>query len=254
MPTQPPSDLVRSVSRAFRVLEEVGRHPCGVSAKRVARRCELRLSTAYHLLRTLRYEGYVECLPSGDYVLGLKIADRFRDLAGTLQAPPEAGQVLRDLATVTGHSAYLARFVRGVVTLTDVAEAPGSPHLEDLLVGFHEGAHATALGKALLSTLSPRQRQTYLREHGMRPYTHATIRDLVALESELATASEGGVYVEEGQYRTSVSCAAMLTCDRGEWQAIALSARLERLRQARRPLLTALAGARRDLRPRILDP
>lgn len=79
----PPSDLIRSVSRALRLLEEVGRHPAGVNAKRLASRCGLHLSTVYHLVRTLHYEGYVDRLPSGDYVLGLAVADRFHDLMTT---------------------------------------------------------------------------------------------------------------------------------------------------------------------------
>jgi hypothetical protein len=40
-----PSDLVRSVSRAFRVLEEVGASRAPLTVKAIARRCQLNLST-----------------------------------------------------------------------------------------------------------------------------------------------------------------------------------------------------------------
>lgn len=63
----PPSDLVRSVSRALRVLEVVAEAATPLSAKEVARRSGLHLSTAYHLLRTLCYEGYLLHEPTGDY-------------------------------------------------------------------------------------------------------------------------------------------------------------------------------------------
>lgn len=69
-----PSDLIQSVSRACRILDEVRRHPAGVSAKQVAGRCGLRLATTYHLLRTLAYEGWLERTPSGDYRVGRKLA------------------------------------------------------------------------------------------------------------------------------------------------------------------------------------
>ena len=36
-----PSDLIRSVSRALRVLEAVGQTPRGLTVKQIARRCEL---------------------------------------------------------------------------------------------------------------------------------------------------------------------------------------------------------------------
>ena len=58
-PQAEPSDLIRSVSRALRVLEAVGQSPRGLTVKQVARRCELTVATTYHLVRTLAYEGYV---------------------------------------------------------------------------------------------------------------------------------------------------------------------------------------------------
>ena len=127
-----------AVSRALRVLEAVGASDRPVSPKVVARQCGLHLSTAYHLLRTLCYEGYVTRDERGDYRLGLEIADRFRELVATLDAPAGVRATLRALSAATGHSAYLARFVDGRVAICHVVEAPGSPHLEDLVVGFDD--------------------------------------------------------------------------------------------------------------------
>ena len=73
-----PSDLVRSVSRAFRILEEVGASPAPLTVKAIARRCQLNLSTSYHLVRTLAYEGYLVRGPDGRYMLGSSVAKRTR--------------------------------------------------------------------------------------------------------------------------------------------------------------------------------
>lgn len=246
---EPPSDLVRSVSRALRLLEEVGDHPDGISAKRLASRCGMKLATVYHLLRTLRYEGYLERLPSGDYVLGLAIAERFRDLVSALANPPPVPAVMRRLAGATGHSAYLARFVEGRVTITQVVEAPGSPPLEDLIVGFNDGAHATALGKALLSTLPQRARRTFLAEAGLRPFTSATVTDSDALEAEIATCSRRGLFSETEQYRANVGCVAKLvrrTDDDDRWWALGLSHRAGAVLRLRR-IVTPLQLAAGDL-------
>jgi DNA-binding IclR family transcriptional regulator len=244
-----PSVLIQSVSRALRVLEVVGSSPGGCNAKVVARRCELKPSTAYHLLRTLAYEGYLVRDEAGDYHLGLEISDRFRDLCASLGRPPQVAPVLRHLAATTGHSGYLARFVDGRVTIARVVEAPGSPHLEDLIPGFDEAAHATALGKALLSTLPRRERHELLGRR-MRPFTSRTVRDRDALELELEAARTAGVFVEEGQYRGAVTCAAALvpTGDATDpWWAIALSAASTTFVRRRDELTGALRLASSDL-------
>lgn len=245
----PPSDLIRSVSRALRVLEEVGAHPGGINAKRLASRCDIRLSTVYHLVRTLRYEGYVERLPSGDFVIGPAVAERFRDLVSALAEPPPVPDVLRELARRTGHSAYLARFVGGRVTITQVVEAPRSPPLEDLIVGFAEGAHATALGKALLSTLSDTRRRRYLHEAGLRPFTTRTLTDVDALISDLHAGAHAGVFSEVEQYRRGVGCVAALIrreVDDGCW-AVGVSHGVGQLDRVRSQLVRPLRDAATDL-------
>lgn len=246
---EPPSDHVRSVARALRLLEEIGDHPGGISAKRLASRCEMKLATVYHLLRTLRYEGYLERLPSGDYVLGLAIAERFRELVGALAHPPPVPAVLRRLAGATGHSVYLARFVEGRVTITQVVEAPGSPPLEDLMVGFNDGAHATALGKALLSTLPRAQRRSYLTDTGLRSFTTLTVTDADALDHEIDVCAEHGMFSETEQFRPEVGCVAALVrrSDEDDWWALGISHGIGRLAHMREQIISPLQLAAADL-------
>lgn len=261
-----PSDLIQSVSRALRILEVVGGHPEGLAPKVIARRTGLKLATTYHLLRTLAYEDYLVRDAAGDYSLGLGIADRFADLRSALLGPADVSKVLQSLAGGTGHSVYLARFVDGRIAITAVSEAPGSPHLEDLIPGFDEGAHATALGKALLSRLDPGARRAYLLAQGLPAFTPGTVTDLDQLDHELVSCRDG-VFVEEGQFDGQVSCAARLvravrppadgqspTGDRAvhiteteEWWAIGLSASTEVFAQRRDVLVQALGVAAHDL-------
>ncbi len=221
-----PTDLIQSVSRACRILEEIG--SCGGrTAKQIAMRCGYALPTTYHLLRTLTYEGYAVRRPGGTYVLGMKIAGRFRDLLSSIDRPATVHDVLLGLAEVTGHTVYFAQFIDGEVVLTDLVEGRMSPHLENLIVGFDEGAHATALGKALLSTIPAASRQAYLQGRGLRPFTANTVRDADRLNYELRLQAEKRLFTEEEQYRPDVCCAAVLVS--GETPgAIGLSSRADR--------------------------
>jgi DNA-binding IclR family transcriptional regulator len=208
-PLAEPSDLIRSVSRALRVLEAVGRAPRGLTVKQIARRCELTVATTYHLVRTLAYEGYVIRREDGTYVVGLEVADRFRELVSAFRGPATVGDGLRRAAAETGYSHFLARFVGGRVAITAVAEGPRSPYVEELIPGFDDGAHATALGKGLLATLGADQRSRYLKEWGMRPFTPATLTSPEAFDADLAGGDRRGMQIEVGQFRTGLACASV---------------------------------------------
>jgi DNA-binding IclR family transcriptional regulator len=222
-----PSDLIRSVSRALRIMEEVSRSPRPLPVKVVARRCELRLSTAYHLVRTLCYEGYLVRLPDGGYVAGSGVAERFHEVMNSLDRPPRARAVLVHLAATTGHTAYLACLSGQRLVIVDMAEGDRSPWLEDLQPGLETAVHATALGKALLATLPGRDRKSLLAGQGMRPFTPNTVTEPAQLETELAGLGPGDPVTEAGQFRDQVCCAgaAVPGTDPGSWWALGISAR-----------------------------
>src|SRR5919198_1678808 len=75
------SDVVRSVQRALRVLEVVASRPDGLTAKAIARRAQIALSTTYHLLNTLVAEGYLVRLEGArGYGLGYQVSALSRSL------------------------------------------------------------------------------------------------------------------------------------------------------------------------------
>jgi DNA-binding IclR family transcriptional regulator len=247
-PLAEPSDLIRSVSRALRVLESVGRAPRGLTVKQIARRCELTVATTYHLVRTLAYEGYVIRREDGTYVVGLEISDRYRELVAAFRGPPGVAETMRRAAVDTGYSHYLGRFVGGRVAVTAVAEGHRSPYMEDLVPGFDEGAHATALGKALLATLTADQRFRYLKEWGMRPFTPATLTAPEAFEADISAGDRRGMHIEIGQFRSGVACAAVLVLpDRDQERRVVVACALpaaEMMTSARVVRARLLATAR----------
>jgi DNA-binding IclR family transcriptional regulator len=204
-----PEDLVQSVSRALRVLETVATHP-PLPVKAIARRCELNLSTTYHLVRTLAYEGYLERQPDGTYAAGTEVTQRFYDRLSGLGEPPTAHEVLRSLSSHTGCSSYLGRLSGGEVVVADYVEGPRSPYLEDFERGLAVSAHATALGQALLVSLPRRERRAYLAEVGLRAFTANTRTDPDQLDAHLGSLPTSAVVVEHEEFREGVSCAGTL--------------------------------------------
>lgn len=243
-----PSDLVRSVTRAARILEELGTCRHGLTAKQIAARCRLNLATTYHLLRTLRYERYVVQAPGHRYWLGPRVASHFHDLKAAIERPPQVSEVLRYLAETTGQSAYYGQFVGDHLLITDVVEGPYSPHLEQLMVHADEASHATALGKALLWTLPSHTRQDHLRQRGLRPFTSNTVVRPDELNYELRALAHRQVFVEQEQYRNNVCCGAVLIRHNGQSPgAIGIPSPTERWRQSNTLLIRQLRRVVADL-------
>jgi DNA-binding IclR family transcriptional regulator len=210
-----PKDIVQSVSRALRLMDIIGSEP-GLTVKQMARRLELNPTTAYHLIRTLVYEGYLIRDDLGNYTMGPAVADRFRDLARALRGPDDLPVALRRAVVESGYSHFLAKFVGGRVCVTAVAEGPHSPWVEELVPGFDDGAHATALGKAMLAMLEPHRRERYLRDSGMRKFTDETLTERAVLEADLTAGRKRGMQIETGQFRPGLACAAVPVVDGGE--------------------------------------
>lgn len=205
-----PTKMIQSVQRALRIMELVGNHPGGVTAPRIAFECGLNRATAYNLLRTLVYENYLRRDENGKYTLGLEVSDRYSELTRAMAGPRTCAEFMRRMSAETGYSTFVARFVEGRPAVTEVIEGNRSPHVEDLIVGFDDGAHATALGKALLATLQPHDRARFLKAAGMRQFTRRTLTEPDAFEYDLAVYGESGVYAELGQFKEDVGCAGVI--------------------------------------------
>lgn len=254
-PQAEPADLIRSVSRALRVLESVGGTQRGLTVKQIARRCELTVATTYHLVRTLAYEGYVSRRDDGTYGIGLEVSDRYRELVEAFRAPASVTERLRRASLESGYSHYIGRFVNGRIALTSVAEGPRSPYLEDLVPGFDDGAHATAMGKALLATMRQEDRLRYVKQNGMRIYTRATLDSPEALEADLAAGERRGVQLDLGQYRDGVGCAGVVIIadrDPERRMALAVSAPLDEMAASVNVFRAKLSDVARDLRDLVV--
>jgi quercetin dioxygenase-like cupin family protein len=155
-----PPDFVQSVGRALRVLEVVGRRP-GLPVKTIARLCELNISTTYHLVRTLAYEGYVVRRRDGTYVVEDAAARRVADPAPSgpvVRTPtrPSEGtpmQITRSsIDTVKGPADWFT----GDVYIDAVAAAPPPSRVTANLVHFMPGArthwHRHPLGQTVFVT------------------------------------------------------------------------------------------------------
>lgn len=202
MPGRP--TLIGSVVRALTLLEAVAEQGRPVQAKTLARLAGIPLPTAYHLLRTLVHEGYLERTKDG-YVVGdvpIHLAAAGIGAAKTLRAR----RVLRTLHDDLGAAAYLAVLDDGEIDLVDIVDSAAAPRT-DLWVGLHDAAHATALGKAIIGALPTEKRRDYLARHPLVDLTARTHTRAQTLLAEIA--EHPHVVVDSQEYTVGTACVAV---------------------------------------------
>ncbi len=198
--------LIGSVQRALRLLEAVGAHRTGATAKQLARQAGLPLGTTYHLLRTLTHEGYLQRV-DGAYVYGEAVGElgRHREVREGRAAIAAALALLRD---ELGAATYFATYRDGELDVVEVCGAPGMEAVEEW-ADFRATGHAHAIGQCLLGQLDREGRLDYLSRHRPQSLTRRTVTDQNVLLRRLEGRQHGRPVLEHQEYMPGVVCAAV---------------------------------------------
>ena len=142
--------------------------------------------------------------------------------------PAHSHQVLEHLRDELHAPAYLSVLDDGEIRLADVADSRATPRV-DLWVGFHDAAHATALGKAVLSTLPEQQRREYVESHDLADLTQHTLTSSRVLLRELDESS--GYALDQEEYAVGTACVAVPVPSTAFSAAVAVSVPVQQLPQ-----------------------
>lgn len=197
-----------SVARTFDILEAVSARG-GATAKEIADTTGLPLPTVYRLVRELL---------DGDYLVHIREEKRF-ELGYKLHAlgvslHEQIGVSRRVRAEVTalhqelGAAAYLAVHRGSQIVVVFTADSPAHPRLQPLEFGYHEAAHATALGKILLAPMDVTQRLAHLDPEPMPQFGPGTITGHAELFAQLETVADRGIAWEFGEFQAGFTCVA----------------------------------------------
>ncbi len=197
-----------SVSRTLDILEVVAAYG-GASAKEIADATGLPLPTVYRLVRELL---------DGDYLVHIKEEKRFelgyKLHALTVSLHEQIGVSRGVRAEVSGlhhqlgAASYLAVHRGAQIVVVFTADSPACPRLAPLDFGYHEAAHATALGKILLANMDEGQRLQYLEPEPMRRFGPGTITMYDELFAQLDEVARRGIAWEFGEFQAGATCAA----------------------------------------------
>jgi DNA-binding IclR family transcriptional regulator len=203
-----PAAPFHSVHYVLRVLEAVARHSGGVTEARLARECGLPPAHLAGLLGLLRREGYVERLADGAYATGDAAALLGSGAARTPALEARLQDELGKLRDSLGAAVYISRYIDGEIRITQTADGPATPAVREW-VDFRSAAHASAVGKCLLTQLDTDGRRDHLARHKAARLTSRTITSERVLLSRLAGQPPTVPVLDIQEYAVGTVCAAV---------------------------------------------
>ncbi|MGA9347471.1 MAG: IclR family transcriptional regulator [Anaerolineae bacterium] len=205
---------IQVLQRGIKVLDALLDARIPLNLEQICAYTELPKSTAFRIIMNLLQGQYLVETEKG-YWLGLKML-RFGALVEEKldlmqEARPFLNQ-LRDQVNETIHLAVLDDDLRVVYV-----EKLSTQHAVGLMmsqIGSTAPMYCTALGKAMAAFRPEDEVCHWIRAHGLKPITEATLIDEDAFLQELREIRSRGYAVDNGEFEASVRCIAAPIRDR----------------------------------------
>ena len=197
---------VQTLERSLDILEELAHSEEPLGVTEIGNRISLHKSTVHRILQTLCYRGYVEKDKSSDrYKLGIKIVELGIRFFNDLEIRKVAGPLIEELAKSLDEVVHLVLHDDGEVVYIDKRE---SSHVVSMRskVGRRAPMHCTAVGKALLSTMTDEEIKHILEKKGMPGYTPYTITDPEKLLENLNEIRQTKISIEYEENEIGIIC------------------------------------------------
>ncbi|MGB4135547.1 MAG: IclR family transcriptional regulator [Microbacterium sp.] len=214
---------VKSAGRAIEVIEFVAQ--AGTAGfSEILEGLGIPRSSGHGLIRTLLASGWLDRDAGGQrYRLGLRAWQVGQSYEGNLALVERAKPVMDDLSAETGETVQLAR-LDGVENVYIAISLSANPMRMASTVGMRLHAHATGIGKALLSTLDPEEAEHRLSGVVLPRLTERTVTDVPDLLRLTERARMLGYAIDDEEFVAGCRCVAVvLTSEHDTGIASALS-------------------------------
>lgn len=246
---------VPALARGLQLLTQFTRQESELTGAELSRRLALPRASVFRMLHTLEQSGFLERAADGtSYRLGLAVLRLGFELLASMDLTELGRPVIEALRDQTGYSAHVV--VRDARDVVFVAKAPGrNAMFHSIQVGARLPAHATVLGRILLSDLDLAA-LTQLYPHMPLPaFTPKTPTDLATLMRLIAQDRERGYGVSMGGFETGIStiAAAVRDSQGAVVAAISITVPSARIDEAAvEPLVEQVRASARQLSERLL--
>jgi DNA-binding IclR family transcriptional regulator len=195
-----------AVERTLLILEAAAQREGGMSNAEFSRKLGIPKSSASYILRTLEQHGYLRRDgEAGRYRLGMKVLSLSRAALSGVDVREVALPVMRHLVDRIHITTHLAILDHNEAVYVGKVEAPGFIKM-NTWIGCRMEVHSTAVGKALLAYLDPKQRDAILRRRGLKKLTTHTITTVPRLLQEYERVRQLGYAIDDEENSLGARC------------------------------------------------
>lgn len=202
------SESSNTVDRTLSILEAVSHSEHGMTNSDISRRLKIPKSSASYILRVLENRGYLlRENGSGKYRLGLKLMGLTRDMLTHIDVREIAKPAMEEFVRRVNLSAHLAVLDNGRAVYVEKVEALNFVKM-DIWVGHRLPVHSTAIGKVLVSNMTPDEISNILALRGMDKRTPKTIMTPAKYLKEIEKVKTFGFAIDNEENSSGVRCVA----------------------------------------------
>jgi DNA-binding IclR family transcriptional regulator len=200
--------LVPALQRGLELLGQFNRTTPTLTGADLARSMALPRASVFRILHTLERSGFVERVgDSANYKLSIGVLRLGFEFLASMELTEYGRPVIEQLRDLSGYSAHLV--VRDGREVVFVVKAAGHSALfHSIQVGARLPAHATVLGRLLLSDLDMADLKKLYPEEPLPKYTDKTPVSLTQLKALIDTDRANGFGLSQGGFETGISTIA----------------------------------------------
>ena len=197
--------VVKSVWRTIKILDSFGSEE-GMGVTELSKKLNFPKSSVHEILTTLVKENILE--KDGDknrYYLGIKLFELGNRARANLEIRKVATPFLKELNGKLDETVHLTVLDNGEVLYVECFESTKRLRTYSV-IGIRAPLHCTAVGKAILASLSEDDIERIIRTKGLEKFTENTITDQDLLLEDIKQIVQRGYAVDNMEHEEGVRC------------------------------------------------
>jgi IclR family acetate operon transcriptional repressor len=198
---------ITALQRGLRLLQLFSESPHGLTAKQVAVRSRLPVSTVHRFLANLESSAFLNCSGAGVYQLGIACFAIGQAALGQLDVRRVSLPYLEELNRKTRETIHLTLRHGLSAVYVEKLDSPEPLRIHSR-IGAAVPLHCTAVGKVMLAYMPDEARDKVLPQLGLKRLTANTVGNLQELAAELYRVRKNGYACDLEEHELHIRCIA----------------------------------------------